>query len=247
MRIANAALALLIAASAANAQDWQWPENPKNLKVLEGFDGKKLSPVMRGFTRALGVRCTYCHVGEEGKPLSTYDFVSDANPNKDRARGMLRMLGSINDQLKAIPASGERRVNMWCHTCHAGRARPFTLEEELHETFNKSGLQPTLARYRALREKYYGKAGYDFSERSLTSFGSDLLREGSTDAAIEIFRLNAAEHPQSTLVWDNLAEGYLKAGKPRLAAIFYRKALELEPENENAMAKLKEIESKPLP
>ena len=33
--------------------------------------------VMPGFTRALGVRCSYCHVGEEGESLSTYDFASD--------------------------------------------------------------------------------------------------------------------------------------------------------------------------
>src|SRR3954447_13287412 len=116
------ALSLLLAVN-ASAQSWNWPETPKNLQVLKGFTGAKLSPVMRGFTRSLGVRCTYCHVGEEGKPLSAYDFVSDANPKKDRAREMLRTLGSINDQLKTFPASSEKRVNMWCHTCHMGKPR----------------------------------------------------------------------------------------------------------------------------
>src|ERR1041385_2933834 len=199
-------LAILLLAVSASAQEWNWPEKPANLKVLTGFTGAKLAPVMKGFTNALGVRCSYCHVGEEGKSLATYDFASDANPNKDRARDMLRMLGSINEQLQKIPSSGEKRVNMWCHTCHAGRARPMTLDEELSETYRKSGLQPTLARYRDLKDRYYGKAGYDFSDRSLRSVGNDLLRAGKIDDAIAIFRLNTTEHPESPLAWMDLAD-----------------------------------------
>ncbi len=77
-------------------EQWTWPEKPKNLQVLpKDFTGQKLRPVMTGFTRALGVRCSYCHVGEEGKALNTLDFPSDHNPNKNRAREMYRMLGSI--------------------------------------------------------------------------------------------------------------------------------------------------------
>jgi tetratricopeptide (TPR) repeat protein len=247
MRVAIALTIVILGtevlAQPAPVPEWNWPEKGKNLKILET---RQLSPVMRGFTRALGVRCTYCHVGEEGKPLSTYDFVSDQNPNKDRARAMLRMLGSINDQLKAIPSSGDTRVNMWCHTCHAGRPRPLTLEEDLGETFRKSGLAATLTRYKDLRERFYGKGGYDFGERALSSFGGDFLRKGDTETAIAIFRLNTTQYPQSTLVWENLGEAYQKAGKTRLAAIFYRKALELDPQNDDAMAKLREIEAKPL-
>ena len=118
----------------ASAQEWSWPERAENLQVLPAdFPPERLSAVMRGFTRALGVRCTYCHVGEEGQPLSTFDFASDDNPKKDIARTMLRMLGVINDTLATIDPSGPKRVNMWCHTCHRGRPRPTTLDEELEE------------------------------------------------------------------------------------------------------------------
>src|SRR5580704_13321589 len=137
----------------ARAQEkWTWPEKPKDLQVLpKDWPGSRLEPVMKGFTRALGVRCSYCHKGEEGKPLSTYDFASNENPNKDRAREMLRMLGDINDDLKKIQPSGDQRVNMWCHTCHHGLARPMTLEEELGEKYRKSGVQAALEDYAALR------------------------------------------------------------------------------------------------
>lgn len=138
--------------------DWKWPEKPKNLQVLnKDWPGSRLSPVMRGFTRALGVRCTYCHVGEEGKPLITYDFASDDNPNKDRAREMLRMLSDINERLTKVTPSGDKRVNMWCHTCHRGRPRPMTLAEELSERNRLKGPEAMLAHYRDLKKTFLHK------------------------------------------------------------------------------------------
>lgn len=233
---------LLIAAGASAQEQWTWPEEPKNMQVLKDLKGQRLRPVMTGFTRALGVRCTYCHVGEEGKPLSTYDFVSDANPNKDRAREMLRMLGDINDHLKKIQPSGDKRVNMWCHTCHQGRPRPLTLEEDLGESYRKSGLSAALSRYRELKEKFYGKAGYHFSERSLNAFGYELLDKKDYDGAIAILTLNSTEFPKSANVWDSLAEAYMTAGKTDEARKYYKKSLDLDPKNKNAADKLKDLQ-----
>src|SRR5262249_29200122 len=175
---------------------------------------------------------------------STYDFASDANPNKDRARLMLKMLGSINEQLKTFPASGEKRVNLWCHTCHMGKPRPTTLDEEMRDAYLKSGINAAIARYRELREKYYGRGGYDFSDRALYSIARELLDQKKTDDAIAILRLAVAEYPQSAIAWDGLGEAFAAAGKPRLAEIYYRKSLEIQPDNENAIAKLAELEKK---
>ena len=60
---------------------------PKNLQVLpKDTTRQQINPIMRGFTRALGVRCPYCHVGEEGADMSTFDFASDEKPTKKTAR-----------------------------------------------------------------------------------------------------------------------------------------------------------------
>jgi tetratricopeptide (TPR) repeat protein len=225
--------------------EWKWPEKPQNLKVLPAdWPGERLAPVMKGFTRSLGVRCQYCHIGEEGKPLSTFDFVSDTNPNKERAREMLRMLGDINQHLKKITPSGEKRVNVWCHTCHQGRPRPTTLDEEMGDAFRKGGVSSALAKYRELREKFYGRAGYDFSERSLNAIGFEMMEKKDYDTAIAIFRENAAQFPKSANAWDSLAEGYLAAGNKTEAAANYRKALEIDPKFANSLEKLKKIEEK---
>lgn len=72
----------LIAVHSTQAQDeWTWPQKPENLEVLpKDWPGSRLAPVMREFENALGVRCSHCHVGEEGQPLSTYDFATTTIP-----------------------------------------------------------------------------------------------------------------------------------------------------------------------
>jgi len=228
---------------ASDAQDtWTWPEKPKNLQVLpKDWPGSRLRPVMVGFTRALGVRCSYCHKGEEGKPLSTYDFASDDNPNKNRAREMLRMLNVIEEHLKKIEPSGDKRVNMWCHTCHHGRPRPMTLDEELSEQYRKKGLQAALDDYADLKKKYYGRAAFDFGEGPLNVFGYTLLEGNDTAGAIQAFKLNAEMFPDSSNVWGSLAEGYLKAGDLKKAQENYEKAVSLDPANQSAKEALKKI------
>ncbi len=237
-----ALLAVIVGPSSQSQDQWAWPEKPKNLQVLnKDWPGSRLSPIMKGFTRSLGVRCTHCHVGEEGKPLTTYDFASDANPNKDRAREMLRMLGSVNDHLKKIKSSGDKPVNMWCHTCHRGRPRPLTLGEELGEEYRAKGIDATLEHYADLKLRYYSRGAYDFGERSLNDLGFELLGKGDAAAAIKIFKLNTDEFPKSANTWDSLAEGYMKAGDTKLAKQYYEKVLEMDPKSENAKEMLKKL------
>jgi tetratricopeptide (TPR) repeat protein len=237
-------------ASSAAAQDsWSWPEKSKNLKVLPADSPPdRLRAVMMGFTRSLGVRCSHCHHGEEGKPLATYDFASDANAKKEVARGMLRMLGTINDQLREIQPEKEHRVNMWCHTCHRGRPLPMTLAEELGNVYEKGGSDSTVAHYRDLRERFYGAGAYDFREPALNEVGYQALGKQDVRGAIAILQLNAQHFPESGNVYDSLGAAYLAAGDTAQAIIQYEKSLQLDPKNETTaktLEKLRVIGGKP--
>jgi len=241
--LAFAAPALALAAAALPQDAWKWPEHPKNLKVLPADTGpEKLSAIMRGFSRSLGVRCQYCHVGQEVKPLSSFDFASDANPNKDRARQMYKMLGMINAQLREFPRSGPK-VNMWCHTCHAGRPKPTTLVEELDVAYAKGGAAAAVERYHELRTRYYGRGGYDFGERSLEEFGGGLLEKHDNDGAVAILKLNAETFPESGDAQETLGDAYSAAGRAELASGAYKKAVALDPHNGEAKAKLEKLEA----
>jgi hypothetical protein len=71
-----------------------------------------------GYSRALGVSCTHCHIEE--------DFSSDDKRQKRAAREMARMHRMINDELGKMenleaPAA-ERSIN--CSTCHRGAVSP---------------------------------------------------------------------------------------------------------------------------
>ena len=98
----------------------------KNLKVFpKDIARAELLANMKFFAQSLGVRCTYCHVGEEGKPLATYDFASDAKDHKTIARDMIRLADHINhDHLPKILVDPEAKVT--CYTCHRGSTKPAT-------------------------------------------------------------------------------------------------------------------------
>jgi hypothetical protein len=98
----------------------------KNLKVFpKDVSRADLLSNMKFFSQSLGVRCTYCHVGEEGKPLATFDFASDAKDHKTIARDMIRLADHINQEhLPKILVDPEAKVT--CFTCHRGSTKPLT-------------------------------------------------------------------------------------------------------------------------
>ena len=68
----------------------QIPEVFNNLQVLpKDISKAELLGNMRSFA---GGRCQFCHVGEEGQPLSEFDFVSDEKETKKKARVMMQPL-----------------------------------------------------------------------------------------------------------------------------------------------------------
>ena len=98
----------------------------KNLKVFpKDISRADLLSNMKFFSQSLGVRCSHCHVGEEGKPLSTFDFASDAKEKKQIARKMLAMAHRINSQ-NFDQAEDPGVLKVTCYTCHRGSTKPLT-------------------------------------------------------------------------------------------------------------------------
>lgn len=105
----------------------------KNLKVLKKSTTKKeLDSVMHFFSMSLGERCNFCHVRNEA--AKTMDFVSDANPNKNVARYMMRMNTKINKKYfknKENENSGINVQAVTCYTCHHGKGEPAVKPEPM--------------------------------------------------------------------------------------------------------------------
>jgi tetratricopeptide (TPR) repeat protein len=64
--------------------------------------------------------------------------------------------------------------------------------------------------------------------------------------AIEIFKLNAEMFPKSSIVYDTLGEVYLSDGQKDLALANYKKAVELDPTNANALLIVRQLEGKEI-
>ena len=97
---------------------------PVNLKVLpQDIPAAALGKLMKGFESDLGVKCNKCHV--EDPATGKFDYPSDQNPAKDKARIMITMLKDINDKYLA-QLGGDRRyaAKVSCGTCHQGNSSP---------------------------------------------------------------------------------------------------------------------------
>ena len=89
----------------------------KNIQVLKGVPAGRLLNIMeRGYTRALGVRCDYCHVINE--------WEKDDKETKQTAREMVRMNALINTELKKIKTIEADNPVVNCSTCHRGQPKP---------------------------------------------------------------------------------------------------------------------------
>jgi hypothetical protein len=103
----------------------QLPQKFTNLQVFpKDITLQNLIGAMKQFCSDLNIRCEHCHVGE-GNDLSKFDFASDAKPTKGTARLMLKMVGTINEEiLKPLGPATAPRVT--CFTCHRGATKPAT-------------------------------------------------------------------------------------------------------------------------
>ncbi|MGB5850038.1 MAG: alpha/beta fold hydrolase [Ignavibacteriaceae bacterium] len=80
-----------------------------------------------------------------------------------------------------------------------------------------------------------------FSEERMNILGYENLQAGNVQEAIELFKLNVLAYPESANTYDSLGEAYMVSGKKELAIKNYNKSIELNPENKNAIEKLKQL------
>jgi hypothetical protein len=90
----------------------------KNTQILKQMPAGRMLAVMEmGYARSLGVNCTHCHVPDK--------WESEEKPQKQIAREMWAMMGTINTQLlKNIKNLKSETPAINCTTCHRGQVKP---------------------------------------------------------------------------------------------------------------------------
>ena len=248
MRYPLIAAALLAAARglAAQAPGKFPPDSLVNVKVIP-----RSTPViqvigtMRNFAGYLGVRCQFCHKGEEGLPLAEFDSASDAKRTKLVARQMMQMVEEINRRLDTIPGRSVPGLQVTCGTCHRGVSRPVPLSTLIEEVATAGGADSAIRAYKALRQRYYGGDAYNFTETSLNIAAFRLGRANKFPEAFALLGLNEELFPGSSAMYVFRGNISLMQGDTTAAAKAYREAIRRDPANEEAKGRLKNIGQTP--
>jgi CubicO group peptidase (beta-lactamase class C family) len=91
------------------------------------------------------------------------------------------------------------------------------------------------------KEHQTSKKNLDFQEKHLNRLGYDLMNQDEIKKAIKIFELNVQYYPNSANVYDSLGEALLKDGEKEAAILNYKKSIEIDSSNENAIKIIKEL------
>ncbi len=79
------------------------------------------------------------------------------------------------------------------------------------------------------------------AENRLNGLGYELLAQKKYAEAIAVFKLNVEFYPASSNTYDSLGEAFMMNGDKELAVLNYKKSLELDSKNANALQMLKKL------
>lgn len=143
------------------------------------------------------------------------------------------VVASLRKELRDLPRFSWQGWNQAAAYCMRNKVnldealawadRSISMQENFNNLRTKAGILEARGDARsaaALREKSMKIA----TEVDINAYGYQLLGAGKTDEAIEMFRKNVKDHPESWNVYDSLGEAYATKGDKKLAADNYRKA-----------------------
>src|SRR6185503_17501857 len=110
---------------------------------------------------------------------------------------MMRMVLAINqDYLSKVADRNTPPSVVTCATCHRGIAQPRPVQQVIVSAYDAGGIDSAKAAYRALRERYYGSAAYDFGEVPLADVAAAVSRMGAKIEDVErLLALNVEMNP----------------------------------------------------
>jgi len=184
---------------------------------------------------------------------------------KARAHGRLVYVRSLWDAVKKAEAAGKSMAEVqdqlslenrfafvkdmpvyrdngdeWVRPQHQSHVRVFYLQHknlasEILKRKLDDSLYDAIARVRELRDT---NGNIYFDEWSINGLGYELMNSERCEDAVTVLALNTEVYPESANAYDSLGEAYMKCGDDLNAIKFYRRSLELNPENNNALEML---------
>jgi tetratricopeptide (TPR) repeat protein len=114
-----------------------------------------------------------------------------------------------------------------------------SIAETLSATIAGSSIDQAAKQYHDL--KAAAPATYNFDEDELNALGYQLIQANKVKQAIRIFQLNIEAYPRSGNTYDSLGEAYMDDGNKSQAIANYRRSLQVNPRNANAVKMLQKL------
>jgi len=111
--------------------------------------------------------------------------------------------------------------------------------EAFREEVGRQGFEHAADIYAAMLKS---KSDFKIAQVSLEDWSTRLVDDGHLPEAVAILKLTVQIYPESGGDFENLGEVYVKSGQKQLAIEAFRKALQLDPDNAEVKAKLKELQ-----
>ncbi|WP_147296649.1 serine hydrolase domain-containing protein [Flagellimonas nanhaiensis] len=116
-----------------------------------------------------------------------------------------------------------------------------SIREVIGKTIFNTGIEAAIKQYKELKDNE--PESYDFKEKQLNFLGYQLLQMDLINEAVEIFRINKDEYPQSANTYDSYGDALLAKGDEVNALINFKKAYELDPTLKETKEKINSIET----
>ncbi len=140
-----------------------------------------------------------------------------------------RYLGSVVEQLKNILHNQTYEFPK------------LAISETIGKVVMNNGPDAAIEQYKKLKSDKPDE--YDFEENQLNRLGYQLMQLDRVDEAIEIFRLNKEEFPQSANTYDSFGDALLASGDTTQSLINFKKALAMDSTFSATKEKIKELEA----
>ena len=140
--------------------------------------------------------------------------------------------------LKKKPAENGVPKHFLTVNYRAAKGAPASMETFRSE-LGRQGFDHAVAIYAAMKKQ---NPDFKLDETAVNHWAYDLIGDGHLAEAVELLKVHVSIYPESSNAYDSLGEAYMKSGQKAAAVDSYKKSLEKDPGNDNAVEKLKELE-----
>lgn len=108
---------------------------------------------------------------------------------------------------------------------------------EVFGVIEAEGIEAGIAYFKTIKDD----DTFNLSENEMNGVGYRLMREERVAEALQVFKLNMDEFPESFNVYDSYAEALMNLGQNDAAIANYTKSVEMNPANQNGIDMLEEL------